>query len=251
MLLTRLRLLSVFLVVLVTDPASAGTINVLGSVDFGPGPVPVGNVNLGGDRGFTLSFGGAFFSVFAARCADPGCAPGTTISLNAVAIPDFGGNATLDGRTYSCVGCFNSPPGVTNVFIEFAGQTTAPPFGDFTKAILTVPVGFSGTFTHEDTSFGGGDSEQLVAGPVIATLTLDKFDFGPQFGVAWRYDSIQYELEPVPEPATLLLWGMTAAGLGLTVRRKRRRTRDSQPSPHSVTTGSRSMGPAASPIARP
>ncbi len=214
MLLRLLQLVSVFFAVIGTGPASAGTINVLGFVDFGPGFAPIGNVNLGGDRGFTLNFGGEFFAVSASnQCTIPGCPPGATISLNAVAIPEFGGNATLDGRTYSCVGCFNSPPGVTNVFIEFAGQTTAPPFGAFTKAILTVPVGFSGTFTHEDTSFGGGGSEQLVAGSVTATLTLDKFDFGPQFGVAWRYDGIRYELEPVPEPTTLLLLGSSLAGI--------------------------------------
>jgi PEP-CTERM motif len=65
-------------------------------------------------------------------------------------------------------------------------------------------------------------AEQLV-GSATATLTLDKFDFGPQFGVAWRYDGIEYELEPIPEPTTLLLFGTTIAGLGFAARRRRQR----------------------------
>jgi hypothetical protein len=220
MLLTLLRLLSVFLVVLVTGPTSAGTINVLGSVDIGPGAIPSGVVDLGGDRGFTLNFSGDLdvVQVAAANCAFPGCLPGTTISLNTSTDPDFGGRATLNGVSYflsdNCFPnetCGTARPG-------FSGQVVAPPFGDFTKAILKVPVEFGGTFFH--TENGSFVAEQLV-GSATATLTLDKFDFGPQFGVAWRYDGIEYELEPVPEPSTLLLFGSTMVGLAF-ARRKRR-----------------------------
>jgi hypothetical protein len=219
-------ILSVFFLAMVTGPASAGTINVLGFVDFGPGGAPTGVVNLGGDRGFTLNFGEDLSArASAANCAVPECPPGATISLNAFVTADTRGHATLDGVSYPFVGCCGPPPFPwANARVEFTGQTVAPPFGDFTKAILTVPVGFSGTFSddqHVDGNFLHS-SEQLLAS-ATATLTLDKFDFGPQFGVAWQYEGIRYELEPVPEPTTLLLWGTTMAGLG--VARCRRRGR--------------------------
>ena|ERR1700730_311047 len=222
MLLTLLRLLSVFLVVLVTGPASAGTINVLGFVDFGPGAIPFGTVNLGGDRGFTLNFSGQAlsFHTAAANCSFPECPPGATMNMNAFAGPESPGHATLDGVSYQSVGAAVCPAfPCAGALIHFTGQAVAPPFGDFTKAILKVPVDFSGTFGHNASGLDPS-SEQLVAS-AIATLTLDKFDFGPQFGVAWRYDSIQYELMPTPEPTTLLLWGTTMAGLALARRKWR------------------------------
>ena len=45
MLRRLLQSLSVLLVILVTSSASAGTINVLGFVDFGPGEVPIGSIS--------------------------------------------------------------------------------------------------------------------------------------------------------------------------------------------------------------
>jgi hypothetical protein len=55
-----------------------------------------------------------------------------------------------------------------------------------------------------------------TSGPASITLR-------PAFGV-WSFDSGFAEFEPTPEPATLLLFGTTAAGLGL-ARWYRRRTR--------------------------
>jgi hypothetical protein len=217
-----LQLLTVFLLVIVAVlPVEAGTINVLGFVDFGPGFFPTGTVNLGGDRGFTLNFRddvSTFTS--AAFCAFPGCPPGTTISVNASTDPEFGGRATLNGVSYFLSdNCFPTETCAT-AHPGFSGQVVAPPFGDFTKAILKVPVEFAGTFFHTENGSLFG-AEQLV-GSATATLTLDKFDFGPQFGVAWRYDGIEYELEPIPEPTTLLLFGSTMGGLGLWSQRRRR-----------------------------
>ena len=119
------------------------------------------------------------------------------------------------------VGCGTSgstPCG--NLRIDFVGQTVVPPFGDFTKAIIKAPVLFGATFFHLEEEGPFGSSEQLLAS-AIATLTLDKVEnVPPQIaGPAWRFESIQYELEPIPEPTTLLLWGTTIAGLAL-ARRK-------------------------------
>src|SRR5258707_13945027 len=194
MLRRLLQSLSVLLVILVTSSASAGTINVLGFVDFGPGEVPIATVNLGGDRGFTLNFSEQLSAhTAAANCVVVECPPDATISLNAGASPDLGGHAALNGVSYSLLTANCVPPD-TCAFprVQFTGQTVAPPFGDFTKAILTVPVEFSGTFVHVDGSLVG--IEQLVAS-ATATLTLDKID---DTGIArfpgpiWRYEGIRY-----------------------------------------------------------
>jgi hypothetical protein len=42
------------------------------------------------------------------------------------------------------------------------------------------------------------------------------------FGDYWQTDSARFELQPTPEPATLLLWG---TGLGLVRWHRRRRER--------------------------
>src|SRR5258707_9077950 len=200
MLRRLLQSLSVLLVILVTSSASAGTINVLGFVDFGPGEVPIATVNLGGDRGFTLNFSEQLSAhTAAANCVVVECPPDATISLNAGASPDLGGHAALNGVSYSLLTANCVPPD-TCAFprVQFTGQTVAPPFGDFTKAILTVPVEFSGFFVHTESFSENSGSEQLVAS-AIATLTLDKIDNTgiPGFpGPIWRYDGIRYELEP-------------------------------------------------------
>lgn len=218
--------LSVVLLVLLASPAAAGTINVLGFVDYGPGSVPSGTVNLGGDRGFTLNAStGLGEVVAAAQCSVPSCFPGTTINLRAFSVgSDLFGQATLDGVFYPNVGDIGCPPPFpcAGGGIAFSGQTVAPPFGPFTKAILKVPVDFSGSFSHVE-SGGGGSTEQLLAF-ATATLSLQKFDAEPPFpGPTWQYDSLRYELRPTPEPTTLLLFGTTAAGLGLARWSARRR----------------------------
>lgn len=120
-----------------------------GFVDFGPGPVPFATVNLGGDRGFTLNFLEQLNAhTAAAGCIVFECPPGAPISLNAGTSPDLGGRqATLNGVSYHLAACCPPLPSAF-AHVEFTGQTVAPPFGDFTKAILTVPVEFSGTFSH-------------------------------------------------------------------------------------------------------
>jgi hypothetical protein len=157
MLITLLGLLSVFLIVMVTGPAAAGTINVLGFVDIGPGSLPTGGVfNLGGDRGFTLDGGAQFFtSGLGAECSGvpTACSPGMTFSLQARSGgSDIAGftHGTLDGVSYPRLGGAGCPldfvPCADLDNIEFKGQAVAPPFGEFSKATVKAPVDFFGSF---------------------------------------------------------------------------------------------------------
>jgi hypothetical protein len=227
MLLRLLQLLSVFLIIMMTGgPASAGTINVLGSVDIGPGLIPTGVLNLGGDRGFTLNGFAEFFTLGPSnQCigVSSECSPGTTIFLHANSTgSDVTATGTLDGVSIPQIGgnCPGRGPCGSPSFV-FTGQTVAPAFGDFTKAIVKAPVDFSGSLIVD---IPGGVSlvETLVAS-ATATLTLDKVNStNPQFpGPAWQYAGIEYELEPIPEPTTLLLLSTTLAGLALARRRWR------------------------------
>jgi PEP-CTERM motif len=100
--------------------------------------------------------------------------------------------------------------------LDFTGQVVAPPFGQSPTAILTVPVDFSGAFNVD-----GVGGNQLIAA-ARATLTLQQTDCCG--GPAWLSDGIRYELEPIPEPTTLLLFGSTMAGVGLAAWRKLRDT---------------------------
>jgi len=219
MLLTLFRFLSFVLVVVAATSASAGPINVSGSVDYGPGSFPDGIVSLIGDRGFTfngvVSGGVTIFGPGQCLGVPAACSPGTPISLAAAAVDtDLPGHGTLDGIFYPHVGTLDIG---AHASIAFMGQVVAPDFGQSPTVIVTAPVDFSGAFNVD-----GVGANQLIAA-ARATLTLQQIDSSCcGGGPAWVNGGVHYDLEPVPEPGTLLLFGTTAAGLGL-ARWKRRR----------------------------
>ena len=77
---------------------------------------------------------------------------------------------------------------------------------------LTNPVAFTATFPHIPAGTTVGFVETLEA-TGTGTVTLKRVDFGA--GPAWDVERVTYDLQATPEPATLLLVGSTAVGLGV------------------------------------
>jgi hypothetical protein len=98
----------------------------------------------------------------------------------------------------------------------------APPSNVASVVALTNPMTLEfGVFVNQFSP------ENLVAS-AEATVVLEKANFSlppncPLIGHCWRFVSVTYDLSPVPEPTTLLLFGTTMAGLGLARWRQRRR----------------------------
>lgn len=158
-------------------------------------------------------------------CAPAPCVPGTLVSLGTVfggPSVDFNlgqGVATIDGVQY---GSQTGPPGegflfLTGTFTFDAPELPIPDTGaDFVT--LTAPFLFSGNVI--------GSNEQPVALPLfdldlsgigIARMRLDRING------TYNFTALQYEFEPIPEPATLILVGGGLAGL--VAGRKRLRAR--------------------------
>jgi hypothetical protein len=109
-------------------------------------------------------------------------------------------------------------------FGDFVMRATPPPFTGQTQ--VTVPGTFSMTMGADVYSGPFPPTSDFLfslgfqgSGP--ATLT---FNWCPQC-FAWEFQSGFADIHPTPEPATLFLFGTTAAGLGLT-RWSRRRGRE-------------------------
>jgi hypothetical protein len=138
--------------------------------------------------------------------------PGRTASVNVVA---------NDGVFLSGVTLFGAPVfpfqpiGVRSFPTLGTASFQFPPLAD--HATLTVPFSFSANLPL--CRFPGLLELDLTGhGLTTIELSLDSS------GTAWGFTRITYDFNPIPEPTTLLLFGTTAAGLGLARWVKRRRS---------------------------
>ena len=134
-------------------------------------------------------------------------------------------NATFSGLTSNtnaahihCCAPLGTNAGVATTVPAFPGFPLGVTSGSFTSAVfdLTQPTIYNPAFV---TLQGGLTQAEaaLIAGILNGTTYLNIHT------VNFPGGEIRGQLEPVPEPTTLFLFGTTMAGLGLTARWKRRR----------------------------
>jgi hypothetical protein len=195
--LAIVRLMALWLLVAVL-PAFGGTINLTsGSIDYANVLAGDGPVHFVGDRGFTFDGFAFLSSLGAADCAFP-CDAGEKISLSASASSnDLPGDATLDSVSHALIGDPNTPEQMS---FDITGEARLPEFGASSTTTLVVPVNFTGTFVHRQSSVPpfNETSETLVAG-AIATVTLTE-GADPSGQPAWFVSHLAYDivaLQPV------------------------------------------------------
>jgi hypothetical protein len=133
---------------------------------------------------------------------------------------------TLDGITHTQLGL--ALPFSDQLVLTLTGAVLIPDFGNIASVVLSAP------FTLDGILFRASEpppfppffpfrevTEYALHGQGEFLLALHRTK--PTGVDAWQWDSMVFELEPVPEPATLLLWGTGAAGVGLVRWVKRRR----------------------------
>jgi hypothetical protein len=152
---------------------------------------------------------------------DDRCPPGVVIPLDAFWVtkdlPSSFNQATFGGKSYSVD--FSGEPGSAFATGHFTtARVTTPEFAVGEQFILTESFAFEGSFTYFD--YPGEPKVEPLFGRGTLTFTLFQSDPGPlwEAGFSYQFDPVT----PTPEPATLLLFGATAASVGVARWIKRR-----------------------------
>jgi hypothetical protein len=143
------------------------------------------------------------------------CQPGSVLPIGGfLGGSDVFGSATLDGVTNIVAN--NSAPSTDSLSLNVTGSYPVPPIAGVTGVVFTGPFSLSGFYTR------GFGPPFALEGHGVYTLTLEVVHT-QILGDLWQWRNVEFDLQPIPEPATLLLWGTGAAGLGVARWVKRRR----------------------------
>jgi hypothetical protein len=190
-------------------------------VQITAGSLEMGNIggilSLAGDHGFTFTGGVTVVGgVFGPRNACTPCLPGEPVSLSSTwGGNDLAGTATFQGVTYTQVGSLAS--GHAFGTVTFSGPAPlAPPLEGLSSTVI-APFDFAGQFSFPAMGGGAGEVAALF-GSGTATIGL----FRSSLDIPWSYANASFtfdQVDPVPEPGTLLLVGTALAGLAARRRR--------------------------------
>ncbi|HEX2271171.1 MAG TPA: PEP-CTERM sorting domain-containing protein [Pyrinomonadaceae bacterium] len=206
---------------------ASGAVFLDTSVDIGPPILKLRPIFSLGGPGLSVSttsppFTGGDAGNVEARdtCIINGCTPGMVVGTNSsfsgVIAPALGTSATVNGVHFNFVQLTGS--------LNFVSAPVVIPNtgGDFH---VTIPFTFSGQLT--------GDALQpnvvnpiftaTLSGQGLATFLFFEVTQGSSSPL-YRLSSIEYRLEPIPEPATVLLLSSGLAGLIAAGRRRRKST---------------------------
>ena len=133
------------------------------------------------------------------------------MSLNAAwSGSDLQGTAIFDGATYTNVG--NLIAGSPEGSVAFSGAVAAPSSSGLTGTV-SAPFNFVGRFQFPQ-SGGSAATTATLFGSGTASVEF----FRISTDVPWSYRSAVYQfsdVDPVPEPGTMILVGTAMVGLGL------------------------------------
>jgi hypothetical protein len=182
-----------------------------------------GTVTLVGERDFSLAavigVSDGFFGPWLQCNLGPACVPGSELDLSArwTGTSLHGATATLDGETFTGAGALQSK---AQVSLRPIGSVIAPAF-DANTALVVAPFLLEGLFSYSNAT-GALITESLFGQGTVSLSLRSFFRTDAGLPLAWAYTAAQYDFEPTPEPATILL---TGAGIAALLRRRLRRRR--------------------------